>query len=92
MSGSSDWTEDFLRTELAGGRFFYLILHEYRLWIRADIVLKKTWDGKILLEKSVRGKATFVPGSDLTTARQKALPDAARDLAHEIVESVVEYW
>lgn len=65
---------------------------EYRLWLTADIHFKKTQDNSTLLTRRVRGWATFELEGDLSVAKRRALPKASRDLAHEIVESVVEYW
>jgi hypothetical protein len=65
---------------------------EYRLRIEAALVLMSRRNGKELLRKTVAGEATFLPGSDLTTAKRSATPKAAEDLAHNIVKSVVEFW
>jgi len=66
--------------------------NEYRMRIRADLVFKRQRDGHILSKRTVEGEATFEPAGSLTSAKRAALPEAARDLAHDIVESVVEYW
>jgi hypothetical protein len=65
---------------------------EYRARIGAKIVVKKRALGTVLLEKKVEGEATFEPGGDMASAKRQALPTAAKDLAHDIVESVVEFW
>jgi hypothetical protein len=65
---------------------------EYRLHIKANLVLKERKTDGVLLQKQVQGDSTFIPEGDLTAAKRDALPDAASDLAHDIVESVVEYW
>jgi hypothetical protein len=65
---------------------------EYRLKIVAEIGFKRTSNGQILIRRRVMGKSTFDPLGDLTSAKLDAVPAAARDLAHEIVKSVVEYW
>lgn len=65
---------------------------EYRLKITADIVFKRILTDEILVEKQVEGESTFEPAGDLTSSKRSALPEAAGDLAHDIVESVVEYW
>ena len=65
---------------------------EYRLTITADIVFRETKTGKILVRKQVEGETTFISASGLSASKRKALPQAARDLAHDIVESVVECW
>lgn len=65
---------------------------EYRLRIVADIVVRKTKVQEPLVKRSVAGEATFIVVGDLTTSKHSALPAAARDLAHRIVESVTEAW
>jgi hypothetical protein len=65
---------------------------EYRLVIKASIVLTNRKDGKPLLTRTVSGDTIFEPGSDLTSAKRTALPKAGQSLAHNIVKSVVEFW
>ena len=66
---------------------------EYRLTITARITFTRRDTGKKLVDGlQVTGKATFDVAGDLATAKRAAIPDAARDLAHNVVESVVEYW
>jgi hypothetical protein len=65
---------------------------EYRLEMTADLALKRAATGEILLQKRVLGETTFLLEADITSAKRQALPEAARDLAREIVESVVDLW
>jgi len=65
---------------------------EYRLTITADIKLTNRRTGKVMTHTTVQGEADFVPTGDLSSAKREALPEAAADLAHDIVESIVEYW
>jgi hypothetical protein len=65
---------------------------EYRITIRAKLVFRRVSTGVALVEKEVEGDSTFVVTGDLTSAKRAATPAAARDLAHDIVESVVESW
>ncbi len=65
---------------------------EYRMTLRAKVVFREMDTSKVLSESLVFGDATFLLSGDMATAKGKALPVAARDLAHDIVESVVEYW
>lgn len=65
---------------------------EYRQEITAQIVFKNVRTGKLLLRKEVKGESTFDLVGDLTSAKRATVPLCARDLAHDIVESVVEYW
>lgn len=66
--------------------------NEYRLVLKAEIVFFRPGEEKVLLKRTLRGENTFELGGDLTSAKTEALPAAAADLAHDIVESVVEYW
>ncbi|MFC1498079.1 LPS assembly lipoprotein LptE [Verrucomicrobiota bacterium] len=65
---------------------------EYRLKITAEINCKDRLTGKVMIRKQVQGEATFEPSGDLSSAKRSALPEAARDLAHDIVENIVEAW
>ena len=66
---------------------------EYRLWLTANVVLKSAKDGKVIVDRpSVRGQAVFEVFGDLTSSKVQALPNAASDLAHNIVETIVEVW
>lgn len=65
---------------------------EYRLKIRADLEFKRVKTNEILRRRTVEGESTFEPVGDLPSAERAALPEATRDLAHDIVETVVEYW
>lgn len=65
----------------------------YRLWITATVVLKSSKDNKIIVDRpGVRGQAVFEVLGDLTSSKLQALPLAASDLAHNIIETVVEVW
>lgn len=66
---------------------------EYRMRIAAQIVYTRLRPNReVMLTRTVAGDATFDLAGDLFSAKQRVLPDAARDLARKIVESVVEYW
>jgi len=65
---------------------------EYRLYLRADVLFKKSKTSQVLSKRQVVGEATFFPAGDLASAKRLALPNASKDLAHRIVEAVVEYW
>jgi hypothetical protein len=66
--------------------------NEYRLYLTADVVFQRAKTNKLLSKKRVVGETTFLPSGDLSSAKRTALPLVARDLAHRIVEAVVEYW
>ena len=66
---------------------------EYRSIITASVVFQRNNDGTILAEYPVvTGDSTFLMSGDFTSSKQKALPDTAKDLAHEIVQKIVETW
>lgn len=65
----------------------------YRLWLTAQVVMKRTKDGTVIAENArIRGQTVFEVFGDLTSSKTRALPLAAEDLAHNIVETVVEVW
>lgn len=65
---------------------------EYRLFLTAEVLFKKAKTSQVLTKKRVSGEATFPPAGDLASAKRLVLPAASKDLAHRIVEAVVEYW
>ena len=66
---------------------------EYRIYLTASIALIRSADGEIIAESpGVRGESTFELAGDLTSSKLVGLPEAADDLAHDIVEKIVEYW
>ncbi len=67
-------------------------VREYRVVIRAAIQAVERVSGKPVVDTVVEGDATLPAGGDLVTARRTAMPEAARQLAHEIVNSVVSAW
>ena len=65
---------------------------EYRMLIRARVTFTRTDNGEVLAERVVVGDTEFDFFGDLATSKIQNLPDAADDLAHRIVELIVEYW
>jgi len=66
---------------------------EYRAVITAGFVLENTRTGaEITARPMLYGEYDFPIGADLITSETRAKPGAALDLAHDIVESVVEAW
>lgn len=67
--------------------------NEYRLTITARMLMTRRANGEVIAESPrIQGETTFVMAGDLTSSKQQALPAAAEDLAHDLVESVVETW
>jgi hypothetical protein len=67
--------------------------NEYRAVITASYVLEDNRSGEVINQRPLlSGEKDFILGGDLISAKRSALPEAAEDLAHDIVESVVEAW
>jgi hypothetical protein len=67
--------------------------NEYRMTIIASLILKRRADDKVIVESPrVRGETVFDVVGDLSSSKSTALPDAAEDLAHKIVQRIVETW
>lgn len=67
-------------------------VREYRAVIRASIHAVDRAKNTTLADVVVDGDATFLGTGDLVTAKRSAMPAAARDLAHEIVNAIVSAW
>lgn len=66
---------------------------EYRLTLTAQVVLTRRTTDKVVSENPrVQGEADLPISGDFTTSKKQGLPDAAEDLAHNIVECIVEAW
>lgn len=66
---------------------------EYRLELTADLIFRRQASKQAMMEsRGIIGYATFVADVDLPSAERMALPDAAKDLAHNLVKRIVEYW
>ena len=66
---------------------------EYRIYLTAAFVMTQKTTGEVLAQSSrVLGESTFLVEGDLTSSKKLALPEAADDLAHDIVEQIVEHW
>ncbi len=65
---------------------------EYRLRIEAEVECVRRSNGETIASGLVHGEATFVPTGGLASSKHAALPDAARDLAYRVVQSVVQAW
>ncbi len=66
--------------------------NEYRLTLNASFILKRGGTGEVVSRQSVCGESTFVFSGNLAGSKKSAIPEASRDLAKRIVESVVETW
>jgi hypothetical protein len=66
---------------------------EYRMEIEVSFVMTDRLTGEVVVEADkVQGYADFIVAGDMSSSKQTALPDASQDLAHKIVERLVEVW
>lgn len=66
---------------------------EYRITIFASVLLKRRGTDAVVAENPrVKGETVFPFSGDLTSSKLTGLPNVAEDLAHNIVEQVVEAW
>lgn len=67
--------------------------NEYRMTLTALMTVTYQTTGETMYKDCpVTGECTFTTEADLTEAKTEALPTAARDLAHQTVKRIVEYW
>lgn len=66
---------------------------QYRAFITANMVMRRTTDQSVVVEAPrVEGKYVFDVVGDLTSSKLQANPQAAADLAYNMVQRMVEYW
>jgi len=66
---------------------------EYRLTVTVLATLHDTREGTDLWEDvRLSGNTEFVVGAGLPAAERRARPEALEDLAHDVVERIVEGW
>ena len=66
---------------------------QYRMTLTAQVVLtRRTTDKVVSQNPRVQGETDFPIAGDFTTSKKRGLPNVAEDLAHNIVESIVEAW
>ena len=84
---------DFDLQPLAFDRDRRAAAEEYRLYITAAIQLIRLSTGETIVENPrVRGESTFEFFGDHSSAKLTAIPDAADDLAQQIISTLVETW
>lgn len=67
--------------------------NEYRVYLEASAVLTDAKTGEEIVRRGrLLGDAEFEFAGDQVTARRQALPRVSNDLAHDIVEAIVETW
>jgi outer membrane lipopolysaccharide assembly protein LptE/RlpB len=66
---------------------------EYRMTITVAYVLRRRADNVVVSESPrVSGDATFELIGNMSSSKLRGLPKASTDLAHKIVEQLVETW
>jgi len=60
--------------------------------IRAEVTYFKSNTEEVILKRTVVGDANFDFVGDMASSKLQIIPEASRDLAHEIVQLMVEYW
>jgi outer membrane lipopolysaccharide assembly protein LptE/RlpB len=65
---------------------------EYRIVLQAAMVLTRRNGTVVVDNPNITGDYVFPVAGDLSSSKLRGLPDAAADLAHNIIEKVVEYW
>lgn len=65
---------------------------EYRIVLQAAIVMTRRNGTVVVDNPNVIGEYVFQVSGDISSSKLTGLPLAAEDLAHNIVEKVVEYW
>ena len=65
----------------------------YRMYVTASVNLSRTAGGAVIVNNQIaEGEAIFEVFGDLSSSKLSAMPAVAEDLAHDIVEKVVEAW
>jgi len=84
---------DYRLTPLKFERDMNTTADQYRLTLTAQVVLTRRTTDKVVSENPrTQGEADFPIAGDFTTSKRQGLPSAAQDLAHNIVETIVETW
>lgn len=66
---------------------------EYRMNMKASIVLRRRSDDSVILETTgIQGWTDFEFTGDLTSSKAVALRPTAEDLGRRIIDKVVQYW
>jgi hypothetical protein len=84
---------DYSLTPLKFNRDLNTTADQYRLTLTVQMVLTRRATNKVVAENPrIQGEADFPISGDFTSSKKRGLPNAAQDLAHNIVESIVETW
>lgn len=84
---------DYSLTPLKFDRDLNTTADQYRMTLTVQIMLTRRATDKVVAENPrVQGEADFPISGDFTSSKKQGLPRAAQDLAHNIVETIVETW
>lgn len=84
---------DYRLTPLKYQRDANTTADQYRLVLTAQVVLtRRTTDKVVSQNPRIQGESDFPITGDFTSSKRQGLPSAAEDLAHNIVECIVETW
>ncbi len=101
VAGSAEEADSLLAVKLIGftlnpvtyNRDRATTTDQYRMLLTASLVLTRRTTGDVVSEHPrVEGEYVFTVQGDLTSSKDLALPYAAQDLAHDLVETIVETW
>lgn len=81
----------FERSPLRSSRNDTRVVEEYRVFLLAEVTLKKM-DGTKIFSEKLSGETEFFIGNDLQEGERQAMGLVAEDLANNIVLRVTEGW
>lgn len=81
---------DFRRSKLSREPGDIITARDYRLGLVAQVKAEDRATGKILFNRTVRGRTSIRVGSDLGSAERQAMPLLADDLARNITALLVD--
>lgn len=68
-------------------------VRQYRIRLTASLVMTRRADDTVIVQRpKVRGEGVFDVAGDLSSSKLVGLPVAAKDLARNIVQQMVEAW
>ncbi len=84
---------DYRLTPLKYEQNFNTTVDQYRLTLTAQVVLTRRATDKVVAQNPrIQGETDFPITGDFTSSKKRGLPKVSEDLAHNIVESIVETW
>jgi hypothetical protein len=81
---------DYRRSELSFAPDDILTVRDFRIILTANVQVRNTATGELILNEDVRGATLVRIGTDLLSAERQALPLLAADLAQNITTLIVD--